>query len=471
MKIIHICSEYQPLVKIGGLADVTFGLSEKYIQKQHSVLVVLPHYTFIDGKKYSIADRGCLEYEKEGEKKSGTWVKILVKNIPVVLISSGISKEKVYNKDPLKDANFFVTFSLLSSIFLENTDADVIQLHDWHSASFAHFFKGRALIALTLHSPYLGKISAKLCKNLRIDVKNDFWRFFKSKFDLLPIMLKHVDLIVAVSKSFGKEIFLKGNKTLKKALLQKKDAVHGITNGISLSAWNPENNPHLKDHFNANMDIFSIIQKKISNKKFLQNKFKMKEGDFPLVVVIGRLVEQKGLSLIQEGLSFSQKLNAQVFLLGTGHPKTVKKFYYYNEKNVNGHYELTFDESLAHLLYASADFIYVPSKFEPCGLTQLIGMRYGAFPIVHAVGGLKDTVQDFQKTPISETKGIGTLFLEYDISDAKEAIARSLKLFRSPEHSKIIEHNMKVDFSWETPANDYLSLFTESIRSCHLSTQ
>lgn len=467
MRIAQVSSEFQPLVKVGGLADVVYGLTDEYVKKKYDSFVILPNYQFLNIKNYPIHKTGSLIYRKDGEKKESKWVEILVKKIPIILISVGVSKNSVYEGST--DGEFFTTFSLLASIFLKTNKVDIVQLNDWLVSQVAYFLKNESCFVFNMHSSHCGVVSSGVYKSLGKEEpsSDNFFDIFSYKKYILPRMLKYMDAIIVVSKSYSKEIFkVKLNRRLKKSLIANKEKIRGITNGISNITWNPSSDPYLHHHYSASFSIENILKKKIANKKMVQNRFKMKEGDIPLVVVISRLDKNKGLSFIQQGLNFAQSLGAQVFLLGTGDPLVIKKFKYHKCLLKNGHYELKFDEPLSHMLFAGADYILIPSKIEPCGLTQLIAMRYGGYPIAHAVGGLKDTIQN-KAEEIDKTKGIGTLFHKYSYSVLKKAIKESLDIFRTCEHDRIMKHNMQVDFSWNRPSDKYLSHFTNLIDSRH----
>ena len=228
----------------------------------------------------------------------------------------------------------------------------------------------------------------------------------------------------------------------------------GIINGIDKEVWDPEKDPLISSHYNAD----TVTEGKQANKKALCNEFKLKQKN-PLVVFIGRLVGEKGADLlpsIVDRLCSVYKDRVSFLILGSGEPEIELELSSLQVKHKRqfGLF-IGYDEALAHRIYAGADFIIMPSRVEPCGLNQLYALRYGTMPVVNSTGGLKDTVAD-----ILTDDGYGIRFNQAATVDAMEALARAIALFSEPKRMKEMQKRMmSLDFSWDRSATEYLELY------------
>jgi starch synthase len=238
----------------------------------------------------------------------------------------------------------------------------------------------------------------------------------------------------------------------------------GILNGIDYEMWNPETDAHIPHHYGV-----ESLESKYRNKEVLRERLWLRKDYKPLIAYVGRLDTQKGLHLIRHALFYSLWNGAQFVLLGSGPELGINDYFWhlrrYLNENPDCHLEIGFDEDLAHLIYAGADMIVVPSMFEPCGLTQMIALRYGTVPIVRGVGGLIDTVfdHDYAQTPSRERNGY--VFYQADYQGLESAMSRAIGLWNlyPEEFRQLMISGMRYDYSWNHPGQNYLNIY-EHIR-------
>jgi starch synthase len=234
----------------------------------------------------------------------------------------------------------------------------------------------------------------------------------------------------------------------------------GILNGLDYEVWNPETDPHIPVHFTV--DSF---ERKALATKALRERLWLRESDGPVVAYVGRLDPQKGLHLITHALDHSLRNGAQFVLLGSspepGIDADFRRLKAFLNDNPDCHLELGFDEGLAHLIYAGADLVVVPSLFEPCGLPQMIALRYGAVPVVRGVGGLRDTVFDRDWSDVPEYERNGFVFEHADFPGVESALERAFALWRDdPEAFRQLAcTGMRYDYSWKVPGQHYLNVY------------
>ena len=239
----------------------------------------------------------------------------------------------------------------------------------------------------------------------------------------------------------------------------------GVVNGIDYEVWNPEVDYHIPVRYGIDS-----IDGKYDNKRALRHRLMLAENEKPIVAFIGRLDPQKGLELVRHGIFYSLEKGAQFVLLGSSPDPGINADFWGLKRMLNDspdcHLEVGFDEDLAHLIYAGADMMLVPSQFEPCGLTQLISLRYGTIPVVRSIGGLADTVfdKDHALRPLHERNGYS--FESYDAPGLESALGRAIACYYEyPEHFRDLMRNaMRADYSWNHPGQDYLNVY-ELIRN------
>jgi starch synthase len=239
-----------------------------------------------------------------------------------------------------------------------------------------------------------------------------------------------------------------------------RDKFGGILNGLDYETWNPELDPHIPSHFKA-----SNVERKAGNTRALRERLLLRDVARPVVAYVGRLDAQKGLHLIRHAIFHSLERRAQFVLLGSGSEHGINEDFWQLRRRLNDdpdcHLEIGYDEELAHLIYAGADLLVMPSLYEPCGLSQMIALRYGTVPVVRAVGGLKDTVfdWDFSERPRHERNGF--VFEHADNAGLESALDRALGLWHGEPalFRELVTQGMRWDYSWNRPAQHYLDVY------------
>ncbi|MFH1825491.1 MAG: glycogen synthase GlgA [Candidatus Firestonebacteria bacterium] len=475
LKILFVSSEVVPYAKTGGLAYVAESLPKTISQLGHDIRIVLPKYKSVDDKKFSLSY--VCELNKSGSLK--------VANLPETNIKVYfIQNDKYYNRDRLygtekgdypDNAERFIYFCKSTLEFLKKIDwkPDCIHLNDWPCglvpvylellAEKDNFYKNMATVWTIHNLAYQGIFSKEIMKIAELPLslftldKLEFW----GMINFMKAGLIFSDLISTVSEAYSKEI-QNGDEFgmgLEGVLKERSKDLYGIINGIDYNQWNPETDKNLPLTYNI-----ASISKKLEIKKHLLNKFNIPFNiNTATIGLVTRLDNQKGIDIFIESIDDLMKLNVRFIILGSGERK-----YHESLKMLSKKYpekiciSLKFDEKLAHIIYSGSDFILMPSKFEPCGLAQLISFRYGTVPIVRAVGGLADTVKNFD---INRKTGSGFTFSDYSSKALIGAVKNALEVYNDKKiWSKLIVKNMKLDFSWKKSAEKYIELYGKAIR-------
>lgn len=453
MKVLFAASECAPIAKVGGLADVSNALPKALKKLGTDVSVLIPFYETINLKKEDL--KSILKEEKiqfNGELENfNLWQTFLPKSkVPLFLIENkkyfqtGIYLEADASAGGSEEeAKRFLFLSAATIKIAEILKFDIIHCQDWHTAIVASLPKNKNIKnLLTIHNlQYQGIYSSQIVNQL-LKTK------FKEDVNCLKEGILNADFINTVSPNYAKEILTSEyGYGLENFLKQRKNNLIGILNGIDTEEFNPKTDKNLKTNYSL-LDI----EKKEENKIYLQKKyFKETNPNIPILGMVSRLASQKGIDLIKEIFPDLMKENLQFILLGTG-AREYEVFFEEKKKEFPQKFwtKIGFDDNLARQIYAGADIFLIPSLFEPCGLGQLIAMRYGTLPIARAVGGLKDTV----------TEETGFLFKNYNAQELLQAIKKALGVYENKKIWKKMQKNgMKKDFSWEKSAKKYLEIY------------
>lgn len=477
MKIAMAATESAPFIKVGGLGDVMGALPKELVELGHEVMVLLPKYNLIPEKyeeefsfnreieipfKYDKKKCGIFEYHLDGVRY------IFLEN------DAYFKRERVYGHTD--DAQRYAFFNRAVLRVMEELDfkADILHVHDWHAAMLPFLvredeqfkkFNEDVKTMLTIHNLlYQGPYSKEtFLSNYEMDAKyfDEGKVEWNGKFNMLKTGLLYADCITTVSPTYRDEILTEQFGEDLHPFLQEREADFiGILNGIDTLAYNPATDLMIAKEYDH-----TSMEEKAANKRALQKKFELPvRGDIPLLVMVSRLSKQKGVDVLIETLpKLLEDSDVQFLLLGTGEEKNEQFFRQlaedYPEKV--GIY-IGFDEALAHLIYAGADIFLMPSHFEPCGLSQLISMRYGTVPVANKTGGLQDTIEEYD-----ESKHTGTGFLS-DFSQGESfaaALGRALQLYLKPEHWEMIKQNGMIgDYSWAHSAKEYAKEYERMAR-------
>jgi starch synthase len=478
IKIFHISTECYPAAKVGGLGDVVGALPKYQNREGISASVIIPRYTteWIQARTFdtvykSAARMGDESFDfrvkKMRDNKLG--FPLYVMDIPASFNRPGIYVDSGDGNGYSDNFERFLRFQIAVLEWFKNIDEpDLIHCHD-HPTGLIPFMMTQSYryselqhipTVFTVHNgEYHGAYDRSKHTLLPdFDEQNIGLLDWNGKLNSLAAGLKSCWQITTVSPSYMEELSQHENRGLEWLYQNEKQKSRGILNGIDTEVWDPKTDPMIEHHY----DRTTVISGKEANKKALCDEFGL-NSEYPTIAYIGRLAREKGTDLLpdlfQQFLDSSRKIN--FIILGTGDPQLHEQFTLLNQQFV-GYFDATLDynEPLAHRIYAGSDFMIIPSRVEPCGLNQMYAMRYGTVPIVREIGGLKDTVKD-----IRQDDGYGITFKGFSISEATEAINRAIKLFNDAGHLKTVRKKiMRLDFSWEASAREYIKLYRELIR-------
>ncbi len=476
-KIAFVGSECYPFVKTGGLGDVMYALPKELIKQDCDVKVFLPCYSCIPAKyRDEMTQIGSFDMDlsRDGRMYYVGIKEYVLEGVHYIFVDNEefFSWGKPYT-DLFEDIPKYCFFSKASLAIMNYLEwiPDVIHCHDWQAGLVPVYARtlfestpvGQAKTMFTIHNlRFQGICSSEhmaFWSGLPMDVlyKQDAAGDGYSNANMLKGGLSFTDMITTVSDTYAEEIQTEFyGEHLDGHLRYLSYKLCGIVNGIDYDIWNTETDARLAVNYNSD----NVTEAKKEAKKYLQEELGMEQNTDKFVIgLISRLTNQKGLDLVNAIIPQVMDDNTQIVVLGTGDPVYEDAFRYYeNEYKGNVSASILYDESRAHGIYAGADAFLVPSLFEPCGLTQLIAMHYGTVPIVRETGGLKDTVEPYNKY---ENTGNGFTFDRYEADLLLDAVNRSKTLYFE-ERSKwdeMVIRDMKKDFSWGNSAKQYLKLY------------
>jgi starch synthase len=490
MNVLIASSEAVPFCKTGGLADVVGALPKELEKLKVNVSLILPLYRIIKREGLKKMDLRFMVPISGRTEEASIWKGKTGNNIPVYFIE----KDKYYDRPELyqtaggdypDNAERFIFFSraILEALKAINLKPDLIHCNDWQTAMVPIYLK-----TLYRVDPYFKKTSSLLTIH-NLGYQGIFWHFdmhltglgweyftiegieFYGKINLLKGGMIFSDIINTVSRTYSKEIQTeKYGFGLDGVLRKRKADLYGIINGIDYDEWNPETDKSIPARYSLDN-----INGKALCKKTLQREMGLKERGSPLIGMITRLTSQKGLDILSESIEDLMQLDLQLLILGEGEER-----YHRTISDISERYpdkiglKIGFDPILANKIYAGSDFFLMPSRYEPCGLGQLISLRYGTIPIVRKTGGLADTVKEFNpKSPHPlftkggqrGISGNGFLFEEYSAKALLKSVKKAVSLYQNKNMWKSLLHNaISSDFSWGASAKKYLSLYRKAIK-------
>ncbi len=466
--LLFCASEVYPFAKTGGLADVAHSLP-RALKDNYEIKVVMPLYSSVDRKKYAIKSlkknftisMNNIEYTVE-------LFGCVYEGLEYLFIYSPLlcDREFLYGTPTEGYANNALRFAIFCRSIVEllmvNTYT-ILHLNDWQTALVPLLLQDESDINIktifTIHNlAYQGVFSYETLKEIAIDSKYftiDILEFY-NQINFMKAAIAYSDAITTVSQSYADEILsAKFGCGLDGFLKCHKDKLTGIINGIDSEHFTPSNDKLLEFPFN------NLTEKKLNKKSYLKQK-NLKGITKPLFIFIGRFTAQKGVELLIDSLEQIASNDCNIAILGDGEAQYQERVKEIVNKYDNIHFEFKYNEKLSHQMYAAADFLLMPSLFEPCGLNQMIAMNYGAIPIVHKVGGLKDTVYNYKLFDKESSKGYGILFEEVSSDSLIDSFNEALELYSTKkEYNKIVKHNMLRDFSWKNSAKLYDKLYKQ----------
>lgn len=476
--IAFIGSECHPFVKTGGLGDVMYALPRELVKQNCDVRVILPRYACIHQKYQEKMEYRGEFYMDLGQTGRNYYVGIME------YVWDGVVYDFIDNQEFFSAGNPYISLvddipkycyfskAALAALNYLNWIPDIIHCHDWQAALVPVYLRtmfqdspvGRAKTVLTIHNLRFQGIYNIPTIQYWTGLPDEVFEMGALKQDyedanMLKGGLAYADRITTVSGTYAWEIQTpEYGEKLEEHLRYHSYKLRGIVNGIDYGMWNPATDPALA----VNYDITNVLDHKWQNKLALQQELGLVQDQGKFVIgLISRLTNQKGLDLVNAIVPELMDGNTQVVVLGTGDKQYEDTFRYY-ENAYRGMFSacIQYDESRAHRIYAGADALLVPSRFEPCGLTQLNAMHYGTLPIVRETGGLKDTVQPYN---LFDGEGNGFTFDRYDAGLLLDAINRAkTEYFVNRYHwDEVVQRDMAKDVSWQNSARQYKDLYLE----------
>ena len=473
--ILFIASEGVPFIKTGGLADVVGSLPKCIDKKYFDVRVVLPKYTCIKQEwkdRMEYVTHFYMDFHWKNE-----YVGVLMAEVEGVkyyfidneMFFGGYSP---YGDNALYEIEKFAFFSkaALSILPLIDFRPDIIHCHDWQTGLVPvylkerfqgnEFFRGIKSI-MTIHNlKFQGKWSVNDVKDITglpdYFFSPDKLEAFKDA-NLLKGGIVYADAITTVSETYAEEIKTEFYGEHLDGLLRAREYdLRGIVNGIDYDAFNPETDKHIKYPYNA----INFRKEKAKNKKALQEELGLAVDEKKMMIgIVSRLTDQKGFDLIAYIMDELCQDDVQIVVLGTGEERYENMFRHFDWKyNDKVSANIYYSDELSHKIYAAADAFLMPSLFEPCGLSQLMSLRYGTIPIVRETGGLKDTVEPYNEY---ESKGTGFSFVNYNAHEMLGTIRYAEKIYydKKREWNKLIDRAIAADFSWHVSARKYQEMY------------
>jgi starch synthase len=482
MRVLFVTSEIATIFKRGGLGDVSYSLPIALSRIGVNVTVTMPYYV-----KANVKDPHCvgqIAVDFDGKRELVFVFKTLLDDskVPVYLFRHPILND--YQGNDMAESFAFYSLCVVRlyqyAPHILGGAFDIIHCHDWHTALIpmilgenikmgqgtlrparwrAQGKQGKTLEAssvktiITIHNLlYQGEASVSILK--KIGLPQPLFHTFRTSWGetvkFLREGLDYADVITTVSETYAREI-MEGGGFIHEVMTKRRDKIIGIINGIDQFHWDPRGDTALVRTYSM-MDVYTG---KAAVKKDLRNILRLSQADVPLFGFVGRLEpKQKGIDLVHHAVQHLSPDSYQLVILGTGDKREVKILNTLTKTDKNIAFVHTFDDTLARKIYAGSDVMLVPSKFEPCGLIQMIAMRYGSIPLVRATGGLADTVRD----------GVtGFVFNEYSSGAFSEAMEKAIHSWKDNPKGwqRMVKRVMKEDFSWDTSAKKYKNLYIQ----------
>lgn len=472
-KILFVSSEVHPLIKTGGLADVAGSLPLSLAHLGQDIRILMPNY-------------GAIEYTQEVHKKCtlhidnrtvhiletclpNSEVIVWLLDYPDFFGNKGNPYTDEYGNPWINSAERFTLFSRIAVEIAQNRaqlnwKADIVHCNDWQSGlvpALLSIEPTRPATVFTVHNmAYQGIFSKETFQQLNLP--GELWNHhaieFYGNMSFIKGGIACADHITTVSPTYALEIQTpEFGYGLDGLLHHRHNELKGIINGIDLEQWSPEKDTRIPQSYSVGR-----LAKKLINKTALQKHFSLPEDtSIPVIGLISRLVEQKGINLVIDCLEILVDQPMQFILLGSGdkgleHRLKNLSYLYPDQISI----KIGYDEDLAHLIEAGADMFLMPSLFEPCGLNQLFSQRYGTLPIVRHTGGLADSVVDTLPETINDHSATGFVFSEPSVGALLETVKRALLIYANSKVWKQLQKNaMKKDFSWEKSAKEYIALY------------
>jgi len=476
LRILMIASEGVPYVKTGGLADVIGALPRALKRLGHDVRVILPGYQSISRERWGL--KRCMSELPVPMSGGVEPVDVLEAppdhGVPFYFVDSVpyFQREKLYGYND--DGERFILFCRAALEFVKQIgwSPDIIHCHDWHTAIIPNWLKtlyrddpvfAHTASVYTIHNlAYQGIFGYRILEVAGVAQEGFLYPEVMELSNVVDLMGRGIlfaDVVSTVSPRYAREILTpEFGERLDPVLRERSDRVYGILNGIDAAENDPSTDPYLYSHY----DAFSLDQRP-ANKRLLQEFCHLPVQErTPLIGIISRLTDQKGFDLLDQVVIPLIEQGIQLVVAGTGdqhYHSMFQRLAARYPQQVSIH--LTFSAEISQRIYAGSDMILMPSRFEPCGLTQMLAMRYGSIPIVHRTGGLADTVQPFDP---EENTGNGFSFTRYDPFHLFAEVVRATEAYRfRSAWQDLMQRAMLADYSWDASAEQYVALYRRAM--------
>ena len=496
-KVLYVCSEVFPLLKTGGLADVSAGLPPALSALGADVRLLLPAFPSVvagvtpEGPSLLVPAGGTmglpgglgpLASSAPGPtpwlqlgRISASGQAVMLLHAPGLFDRPGNPYHDASGKPWADAADQFAWLGWAAALLGTGLDPawhpDVVHGHDWHTGlAFAYLARlvaaghRRPATVFTIHNlAYQGVFPVSVCHRLGLPdaLFHVHGLEFHGQVSFMKSGLQYSDAITTVSPSYAREITGEEQGCgLDGVLRERRDRLHGILNGVDDAIWNPAGDALVQPGYSAD-----DLRGKAAAKARLQQRMGLKaQPDALLFCVVSRLTEQKGLHLLPGVVDELVRRGGQLAVLGAGDPLIEQALQHAAQRHPGAvALHIGYDEALAHTVIAGSDVILVPSRFEPCGLTQLYGLRYGTLPLVRAVGGLADTVVDCSLENLDDGSASGFVFQDLDVASLMAALRRAFALRRRPADWQAVQrHAMALRFGWERAATDTLRVYQQA---------
>ena len=485
MYIVQIASECAPVIKAGGLGDVVYGLSRELENRGNCVELILPMYD-------------CMRYDHIWglhDAYRDLYVPWYGGVIHCSVFCGWVHGRVCFFIQPHSDDNFFnrglyygskddnMRFAFFSKAALEfllrsNKRPDIIHCHDWQTGlvpvmlyeMYQYHGMGNQRVCYTIHNfKHQGIGGADILWATGLNRESYYFQYDRLRDNFNPFALNFMKGGIVYSNSVNtvsphhawEARFGDVGYGLGHTLEIHQSKFGGILNGVDYNIWNPRVDNYIPQKYSL-----ETIAEKAKNKQALRNRLLLQDVKKPIIAYIGRLDQQKGVHLVHHAIYYALNRGAQFVLLGSATESSINSWFWHEKQYLNNnpdvHLELSFNEELAHLIYAGADMMVVPSDYEPCGLTQLISLKYGTVPIVRGVGGLVSTVfdRDYEANKPPEKRN-GYVFYQTDPHALESAMERAIGLWYEypKEFEHLVQQGMEYDYSWNNSGKQYLSVY------------